>query len=308
MCWVQEIHEVFCPDLVFDVAGQEHHVCSKAYPAPAPGEPDVRCPLHSCCRVTTELVSECAAVREARAASEGQGEGKEGEREDFSCGDQENSAYREIVFIAIDERNGKGPVVWENTADRSRGQALMGPWEVLWDAADDEGYACESGPASRKGSSATNTKGAGRNSGTGFLSGDDYDYSDDDDGDDEDQEADFVVESPYMEFWTFGAADDSGGDGSGGKGLYTDVATEGGVGGKVFVCFEDPIDSLELQTSGDRVLGKWGDAGTAGKKKQGGGERERKSWFSSCQKDGSDGSSGGWWWKKKAAMKGARSA
>ena len=158
MCWVQEIHEVFCPDLVFDVAGQEHHVCERAYPAPAPGEPDVRCPLHSCCRVTTELVSECAAVREARAASEGQGEGKEGEREDFSCGDQENSAYREIVFIAIDERNGKGPVVWENTADRSRGQALMGPWEVLWDAADDEGYACESGPASRKGSSATNTK------------------------------------------------------------------------------------------------------------------------------------------------------
>ena len=304
MCWWQEIHEVHCPDL-FDVSGQERHVCEKAYPAPAPGAPDLRCPVHSCCRVTTELVSECAAVREARAASTADSEGKQ----EFSCGDQENSEYREVVFMALDERGGGngngdggkgGPVAWESIADRRRGfgrEASEGRWEVLWDAADDEGYAYEC--ASRRGSANTHRTRRSGSGGGGFPdAGDDYDYSDnDDDEDDEDEDAELRVESPYMEFWTFGAGEDSavGGD----AGLYADDATAGGVSGKVFVYFEDPINTYE---SGDGADGK------GGEEKQSEGGRERKGWFGCRWKDGSSGGGRCWWWKKGGATKGVRSS
>ena len=334
MCFHQEIHTAYCAELLaFDAAAREHHVCDKAYPAPTPvpvatnpeeagPQPapeeveDRRCRVHSCCRVTTELIFECAAMREARAAGEAEqaeiradesgeentAEEKTKEEEDAlpCCGSIENSQYREVVFVpfgAADEQPAR-----ESTKDRED------QWEVLWEADGDEGYAyafTESSAAGSRRGSGPGQKGGcrgrkKRNSETGSLEYvDEYDCGEDDDEDEDEPE--FITGSPYMEFWTFSAAE------GGPNGSYSDVATAGsGPGGKVFVCFDNPPDLCELQVSpsGNTVVRKWADGSSAeiaaaAQKAREEGERAietgRRSWFGRPR---SGSGSGGWWWRR----------
>ena len=311
MCFEQEIHTAYCAELLtFDGAAREHHVCDKAYPAPAPAPPnaedgsseqqpteDRRCHVHSCCCVTTELVSECVAVREARARPAEAG-GEDRPEKTLHCG-AENPEYREVVFVPFGP--GEEPE-WESTMDREV------RWEILWDAADDEGYTYASEEvASRRGSGTGKGDRHGgsrcrrRSSGTeSYCYSDGYEYSEYEE-DDAENEPEFLVDSPYMEFWTFGS------DGSDDC-LYSDVATTtGGPGGKVFVYFDEPPDVCELQISGSSVVGRWADGGapaaaSAANKESNNSEREptSKSWFG--RRAGGSGGSG-WWWNRRGSRK-----
>ncbi|RYP78931.1 hypothetical protein DL771_000316 [Monosporascus sp. 5C6A] len=140
MCFHQQIH----------TAHRGRHICDRDYPSSeldmnevmAPGDHgSEKCPLHSCCHVSRELVFECAAARAARERVCGVAEGAVwGE-----CACAPDAVYEDIVFVLFK----KGPEpVWDmgctcgkfHAEDKSRKQrprTRLRVWELLWDA-DDE--------------------------------------------------------------------------------------------------------------------------------------------------------------------------
>lgn len=338
MCFCQLIHTARHADLLaFNAGAQHRHVCGYFYPAPATsveaaelqdeekgkrglGE-ERKCPLHSCCRISRELIFECMIVKNGGTCHGGGGGGGgggsngndnalgngnggvngEGEGEDRHSG--YGYEYEEIVYVPF--KSGEEPV-WEVVVPevKEEGTAAAPGWEILWDA-DAEGY-CSYEDDDRG-------------------DGDDFEESEsvcaENEAEDEDQDQGWEIENegeiPYMEFWSFDPSPSpspslsypysisSVSDNVDGTVAAATLVEEASPTGKIFIFFEeDPVDLLRpwsstagISSTSKNVAAGTGDANIVADANTGGNRHKRgqeprqywQRWFNVWGRDRSKG-------------------
>ncbi|KAK7753042.1 hypothetical protein SLS62_004991 [Diatrype stigma] len=112
MCYTQQIHTAHHASLlVFDAAAQKAHACHLTYPEATDdtkGNGCLKCPLHSCCRVTSALIFECDAAKHGGSCTAGVDAGGKAEAEVKG-----NAVYEEVVYVPF---KGHEAPVWEMAA------------------------------------------------------------------------------------------------------------------------------------------------------------------------------------------------